>query len=187
MAVRLLLQRFWFRALGYGLPFTVLFGVYDSVHEHSPVGAGLTTLTTLLAGTGFGLAMAYYTQPTHAEMTEAVSGLDPTGRADAVKAVTVGRAPGDPTVRRAAIRLGHAHLRNRSDAQLKRDERRTWLVVGLFAVVATAVTVTSSSAAQAIVTGVLLTLCLAALPLGALRIRKIQRNIARLTESAASR
>ncbi len=72
--VQLLLQPFWIRALLYGLPFGLLLGLHAGVQQPSrPVGV---IVSTLVAGIGFGLAMAYQSQSVHAAVTEAVAGLD---------------------------------------------------------------------------------------------------------------
>jgi hypothetical protein len=182
---RLAMQPFWVRALVTGVPFGVFFGLYICLSW--PSGVLGTVITILLAGVGFGLAMAFQGQTIHTQLTEAVAGLDETKRAEAIAAVFDGGVPADSAVRTAAIRLGKAFLRQKTDAQLKRQERWTWLLllvfVGLFIFQAT----TSSSWYGAAFWVALGLWCAIMMPLELRRQRRIQRNVALLTEGSVSR
>src|SRR5271168_4482960 len=132
--MKLAMRPFWVRALVTGVPFGVFFGLF--IYLSWPSGVLGTVITILLTGVGFGLLMAFQGRTIYTELTEAVAGLDETKRAEAIAAVTNGGVPADSAVRNAAIRLGKAHLRRKTDAQLKRKERLTWgwllVLVGLF-------------------------------------------------------
>jgi hypothetical protein len=81
---------------------------------------------TILSGIVFGAALAGYftatTQGIHREAVAAVSGLDQTGRSQAIDAVLHGKVPAEPDVPVSATRLGRACLRDKTADQLKRQE-----------------------------------------------------------------
>ena len=86
MGLRLMLQPLWIRALVYGIPFAVLFGLQSFFADSSrPISV---VVSTLIAGVGFGVMVAYKTKSVHTLVTDAIAGLDNTGRSDAVAAVT---------------------------------------------------------------------------------------------------
>jgi hypothetical protein len=184
MGLRLALQPFWIRALGYGIPFAVLFGLQISFQQ--PSRAVSVVVSTVLSGAAFGLLMAYQGQSTHTALTEAVAGLDQTTRVEAIAAVTKGGVPDDPMVRNSAIRLGNAYLGGKSDTQLKRRDRQSWLVLPLFVAAGAYLVTISTSTYQAVFAVALVLLCLVVLPLGVLRSRKFQRNVAQLRAGAIS-
>jgi hypothetical protein len=185
MGIRLMLQPFWIRALWYGIPFGIVFGLYNSVHEHSRMAGAVVSM--LIAGIGFGLAMAYQGRSMHTAMTEAVAGLDKSRSAEAIAAVTAGGVPGDLAVRSSAMRLGVAYLSGKTDAQLNRAERQTWILLVLL-VAGTAYLVTiSTSRYEATFYVTLALLCAVNLPLGVLRTRRVRRNVAHLAGGAVYR
>ena len=179
------MQPFWVRALVTGVPFGLFDGLF--IRRSSPSGVLSTIVTILLTGIGFGLLMAFQGKSSYTELTEAVAGLDETKRSEAIAAVTDGGVPIDSAVRIAAIRLGKASLRQKTDAQLKRQEWWTWLLMLVFVGLAIYLTATSSSKYEAAFGVVLALLCVIVMPLGLVRQRRIQRNVALLTEAGVSR
>jgi hypothetical protein len=178
MWILLSMQPFWVRALLYG----VGFGVFDYLAW--PSGSLGKLIGTLVAGLVFGLAMAFQGQTMYTELTEAVAGLDETERAEAVTAVSDGGVPADSTVRNVAIRLGRTLLRRKTDAQLKRQEWWTWLMMVVFLGLAIFLVSTSRSGYEAAVAVVLALFCLIMTPLTVVRQRRTQRNVALLSEGA---
>jgi hypothetical protein len=173
------------RALVNGVPFGVFYGLFICLSSRS--GVLSTVVTILVMGVGFGLLMAFQGKFIYTELTEAVAGLDETKRSEAIAAVSDGGVPADPAVRNGAIRLGKAYLRRKTDAQLKRQEWWTWLLMLVFVGLAIYLTATSSSKYEAAFGVVLALLCVIVMPLGVLRQRRIQRNVALLTEAGVSR
>ena len=185
MGIRLVLQPFWIRAFAYGVPFAVLFGLQSCFAQSSrPVSV---IVSTLIAGAGFGVMMAYQTKSLHASMTDAVAGLGDTGRAEAITAVTKGGIPGDRGVRNAAWRLGTAYLGGKSEAQLKRREWLTLVVLTLLVFLLSYLTTLTPSRYEATLYAGLALLCVVVLPLGVLRARRIQHNVALLSPDAVPR
>jgi hypothetical protein len=180
----LVLQPFWIRAFAYGVPFAVLFGLQSSFAQSSRLVS--VVISTLIAGAGFGVMMAYQTKSAHTAVTGAVAGLDDTGRAEAIAAVTAGGVPADATVRSSAMRLGVAYLGGKSDAQLNRGERQTWLFLVLLAAGTAYLVTISTSRYEATSYVALALLCAVVLPLGVLRTRRVRRNVAHLGEGAVS-
>jgi hypothetical protein len=174
------MQPFWVRALVYGVPFGVLLGLSTSFS--SPPTVLRVVIRILVAIVAFGLLMAFQGQTMYTELTEAVAGLDETRRSEAIAAVSHGGVPADSTVRYSAIRLGKAYLRSKSDAQLKRQEWVTWLLLPVFVGLAIFLAATSASKYEADFALVLAFLCVIVLPLGVARQRRIQRNVALLAD-----
>jgi hypothetical protein len=114
-----------------------------------------------------------------------VAGLDEAERSQAIAAVTHGVVPADPTVRSSVTRLGAAYLHHRSADQLKRQERGTWILLAILVAVSVAGAVMFSQ--QRLDLLVLLLIAVVVLPLGVLRGRRIQRNVALLGEHLVSR
>jgi hypothetical protein len=177
------MQPFWVRALVSGVPFGLFYGLFTCLSSHS--GVLRTVITILLSGVGFGLLVAYQGKTIYTELTEAVAGLDETKRSEAIAAVTDGGVPADSAVRLAAIRLGKAYLRRKTDAQLKRQEWWTWLLVLVFVGMAIYLTATSSNKYEAAFGVVLGLLCVIVMPLGVVRQRRIQRNVALLNAAGS--
>jgi hypothetical protein len=184
MRLRLSMQPFWVRVLVNGVPFGLFYGLVLRLQSASSVLS--TVITILLSGVGFGLLMAYQGKTVYTELTEAVAGLDETGRSEAIRAVSHGVIPANSAVRNAAIRIGKAYLRRKTDVQLKREEWWTWLLTLFFVGLAIYFMATSSSKYEAAYWVVLALLGAIGMPLGVVRRRRIQRNIALLTESATS-
>ena len=114
-------------------------------------------------------------------------GLDTTERSQAIAAITHGVVPTDPTARSSAIRLGAAYLGGKSDDQLNRQERQTWMVLAFLIAVAIAAAAMNSSKYCGLYYLALVLLPVVALPLGLLTTRRIQRNVALLSEGKTSR
>jgi uncharacterized membrane protein YhaH (DUF805 family) len=185
MGLRLMLQPFWIRAFAYGVAFAVLFGLQSCFAQSSrPVSV---IVSTLIGGAGFGAMMAYQTKSVHALMTDAVAGLGDTERAEAITAVTKGGIPGDRGVRNAAWRLGTAYLGGRSEAQLKRREWLTWLVLTLLVFLLFYLTTLTPSRYEATLYAGLGLLCVVVLPLGVRRTRRLRRHVTELGEGAVPR
>jgi hypothetical protein len=144
-------------------------------------------ISALCVGVGLALFLIYQRQPIHKALVEAVAGLDKTERSRAIAAITRGVAPADPTVHSSAIRLGLAYLGGRSADELKRQERRTWMVLVFLVVVGIAEAVMNPHDGAALFFLALVLLAVTVLPLGLLRTRQIQRNVALLTERLRSR
>ena len=146
-----------------------------------------TVVFSLFFGVALAAFLTYGSQATHKALTEAVAGLDKTERSQAIAAVTRGVVPADPTVRSSAIRLGTAYLGNKSAAQLKRGERQNWIVFAFLIALAIAMAVTNSTKYGVLFYTALALLLVAALLLGVLTTRRVQRNVALLSEGTASR
>jgi hypothetical protein len=180
------MQSFWVRALIYGIPFAVFFAALNSF-SWSGSRIWVSVIWLLAVGVFFGLAIAYTGQSTYTALTEAVAGLDDTGRSLAVAAVTEGAVPADSDVRASALRLGAAYLGWKSDAQLKRRERQTWLMLVVLAALSIVMITISAGTYESLCFAVLLVLLIVTMPLGVLRMRRIQRNVAVLSEGRFSR
>jgi hypothetical protein len=115
-------------------------------------------------------------------LTEAVAGLDENERSQAIAAVRHGVVPTDPRVRSAAIRLGSTYLGDQSADQLKRRERRVWTKLAIYVPIGLTVAVTSPSWSSTLYWLALVLLLVVMLPLGVLRTRRIQRNVALLAD-----
>jgi hypothetical protein len=186
MGLRLAMQPFWVRALINGIPFAVLFAALSSL-SWSGSRPWVSAIWFLVMGVFVGLAMAYTGQSRYSALTEAVTALDGTGRSQAIVAVTDGAVPADPAVRASAYRLGAAYLGWKSDAQLKRRERQTWLILPvLVALAVVMMTRIGTSTYQTLCFGVLLVLLIVTTPLEVLRTRRIQQNVALLAEGPIS-
>jgi hypothetical protein len=176
--IRLLLQPAWLRFLVWAPLLAVIWGGLTSFQSRAEVES------TILSAIVFGAAVAGYftvtTQGIHRGALAAVSGLDHTGRSQAIDAVLHGKVPADPDVRASATRLGRVCLRNKSAEQLKRQERWTWLVFGvLIAGGAAAVVVIPNDRFYYLVIAVLAAIVL---PFSLLTLRRIERNVALLAE-----
>ncbi len=145
--------------------------------------------STVIAAIFFGVFLAasftYGTQRMHTALTEAVGGLDQAERSQAIAAVTHGVVPTDQKVRSAAVRLGWAYLGGKSADQLKRQERRTWIASAVL--VAAGIGLAIMDSEQRLYFLVLVLFLLVVLPLGVLRTRRIQHNVALLGEDPISR
>jgi uncharacterized membrane protein len=183
MTLRLSMQPFWVRALVSGVPFGLFNGLFICLSSPSDVLSAVITI--LLSGVGFGLLMAYQGKAIHTELTEAVARLDEIGRSEAIEAVTGGGIPANSAVRHAAIRLGKVYLRRKTDAQLKRQEWWTWLLMLVFVGLAIYLAATCRSKYEAAFGVALAMLFVIAMSSGVVRQRRMQRNIALLNEGAA--
>ena len=185
MSLRLAVQPFWVRALVYGVSFGVLLGLFSLSDGSRTVLSAL--VSTLFTGVAFGVAMAFMGQSVYTGMNEAVVELDTAGRSKVFAAVNDGAVPADSAVRYSAIRFGKAYLRQKTDAQLKRQEWISWLLIPLF--VGMAIVGAATISANRYEAGVFLVCGLVfavRAPRGIMRQRKIQRNVALLTQGADS-
>ncbi len=174
LMLRLALQPFWVRFVVSAVYASVILGLVISLTSRDPILWIIVTVTCAALATSQG-------QATH----NAAGGLDKRARSQVVAAVTRGVVPANQRARSAAIRLGTAYLGGKSAEQLKRQEPLTWMMVLVVAVVFTALAVMNSSAhpGLAYLAAVLLLLgVLPVLPLGLWSTRRIQRNVALLTE-----
>jgi hypothetical protein len=94
--------------------------------------------------------------------------------------------PADPTARPSAIGPGSAYLGGKSTAELKRRERQTWVVIAILVAVAIAGAVLESSVYARLYFLTLGLLVAIALPIAMGRGRRIQRNLALLTDTGDS-
>ena len=178
MRLRLILQPAWVRFVVWALFLAVWWGLFTSLQSSYEFESAV------LSGIVFGAALGGYftatTQGMHRAAQEAVTGLDQSGRADAINAVLRGVVPADPDVRASATRLGRIYLRNKSADQLKRAQIWSWIAVGVLvaAVVAGAATFTDDRLSFVVLAALAATL----LPLSLLNSRRIQRNVARLAQ-----
>jgi hypothetical protein len=178
MRLRLILQPAWVRFVVWALFLAVWWGLFTSLQSSYEFESAV------LSGIVFGAALGGYftatTQGMHHAAHEAVTGLDQSGRADAINAVLRGVAPANPDVRASATRLGRIYLRNKSADQLKRAQIWSWIAVGVLvaAVVAGAVTFTDDRLSFV----VLAALAAILLPVSLLNSRRIQRNVARMAQ-----
>ncbi|WP_428339789.1 hypothetical protein [Mycobacterium sp.] len=184
MLLRLAMQPFWVRALVYGASFGVLYGLFSLTDGLQTVPSAV--VSTLFTSVVYGTVMAFAVRSVHTEMTEAVAGLDAGGRSKALAAVSDGVVPADAAVRNAAIRIGNAYLRQKTGAQLKREEWWIWLAMLFFVGIAIWLAAMSSSVCGAAVGVVVVLLGLIVFPLGVVHRRKIQCNVALLTQGADS-
>ncbi len=185
MTFRLALQPLWLRFLVLAPLLTVLSGV--GTRFTSPSSITTIVISALCIGVGLALLLIYQRQPIHKALVEAVAGLDKTERSQAIAAITHGVAPADATVHSSAIRLGLAYLGGRSADQLKRQERRTWMILVFLVAVGIAEAVMNSDEDAGLFFLALVLLAVIVLPLGLLRTRQIQRNVALLTAGLRSR
>ena len=180
MRLRLILQPAWVRFAVWALIFAVWWGLFTSLQSSYEFESAV--LSAIVFGAAVGGYFTVTTQGMHRAAHDAVSGLDPSGRSDAIKAVLRGVAPADPDVRASAMRLGRVYLRNKSADQLKRTQLWSWMavVILIVAIVAGAVAF-STDRLSFVVLGVLAAVLL---PVSLLHSRRIQRNVAHLAEGA---
>lgn len=182
MRIRLLLQPPWLRFLVWATLLALVWGGLTSFQTRAEVEG------TILSAIVFGAALAGYftvtTQGIHREALAAVSGLDETGRSQAIDAVLHGKVPADPDVRASATRLGRACLRDKSADQLKRQELWTCVVFGVLIAggVAAAVVVASERFYYLVIA----VLAAIVLPFSLLTLRRIERNVALLSEGPSA-
>jgi len=102
MRLRLILQPAWVRFVVWALFLAVWWGLFTSLQSSYEFESAV------LSGIVFGAALGGYftatTQGMHRAAHEAVTGLDQSGRADAINAVLRGVAPANPDVRASATR-----------------------------------------------------------------------------------
>ena len=147
----------------------------------------VTVIVALASGVGFAALTSYLGRVTQTALVEAVSGLDKTERSQAIDAVNRGIMPADPTVRSSAILLGTAYLGHKSADQLKRQERQTWILLAFLVPLTIVSAVTSSAKYGGLYYAVLLLLLVIALPFRVLATRRIQRNVAALSDDQKPR
>lgn len=176
MRLRLILQPAWVRFVVWAVFLAVWWGLFTSLQSSYEFEGAV--LSAIVFGAALGGYFTVTTQGMHRSAQQAVSGLDQSGRSNAINAVLRGVVPADPEVRTSAIRLGRIYLRNKSADQLKRAEIWSWITFGvLFAAgVAGAVALNNDRLPFAL----LAVLAAVLLPVSLLSSRRIQRNVARL-------
>jgi len=175
--IRLILQPAWLRFLVWAFFLAVGWGALTTLESRVEIESNI------LSAIFFGAIVAGFftatSQATHRGALEALSGLDQTGRSQAIDAVAHGVVPSDPDVRASAIRLGRVWLHNKSADQLKRAEIWTWITFGLlFAAAVAAAAVNFNS--DRLFYGVLALLSAITLLFSSLTMRRIRRNVALL-------
>jgi hypothetical protein len=180
MRLRLILQPAWVRFVVWGVLLAVWWGLITSLQS------GYEFESSFFSAIVFGAALGGYftatTQGMHRAAQEAVAGLDESRRSDAINAVMRGVAPADAEVRESAARLGKIYLRDRTPDQLKRAERWTWATFGILIAASVVGAVVLSH--DRLLFAVVAMLAAILLPISLLSTRRIQRNVALLTEAA---
>jgi len=178
MRLRLILQPAWVRFAVWALLLAVWWGLFTSLQSSYEFESAV--LSAIVFGAALGGFFTVTTQGMHRAALDAVTGLDPPGRSDAINAVLRGVAPADPDVRASATRLGRVYLRNKSADQLKRAQIWSWIVVAILVAVVVAGAVAFSTDRLSFV--VLAVLAAVLLPVSLLQSRRIQRNVAQLAQ-----
>jgi hypothetical protein len=178
MLLRLILQPAWVRFVVCALFLAVWWGLFTSLQSSYEFEGAV--LSAIVFGAALGGYFTVTTQGMHRAAQDAVSGLDQSGRTDAINAVVRGVAPADPDVRASAIRLGRIYLRNKSADQLKRAEIWTWVTFGVL--IAVGVAGAAAFANDRLPFVVLAVLATILLPVSLLSSRRIRRNVALLAE-----
>ncbi|HME79143.1 MAG TPA: hypothetical protein VKI00_26855 [Mycobacterium sp.] len=178
MLLRLILQPAWVRFVVCALFLAVLWGLFTSLQSSYEFEGAV--LSAIVFGAALGGYFTVTTQGMHRAAQDAVSGLDQSGRSDAINAVVRGVAPADPDVRASATRLGRIYLRNKSADQLKRAEIWTWVTFGVL--IAGGVAGAAAFANDRLPFVVLAVLATILLPVSLLSSRRIRRNVALLAE-----
>lgn len=180
MRLRLILQPAWVRFTVWSLFFAVWWGVFTGLQSSYEFEGAV--LSAIVFGAVLGGYLTVTTQGMHRAAQQAVSGLDQSGRSDAINAVVRGVAPADPDVRASATRLGRIYLRNKSADQLKRAEIWTGIAFGVLIAGSIAGAVAFDNDRLPFV--VLAVLAAILLPVSLLSSRRIQRNVALLAEGS---
>jgi hypothetical protein len=175
--IRLILQPAWLRFVAWAFFLAVGWGALTTLESRVEIESNIVSAIF------FGVIVAGFftatSQATHRGAMEALSGLDQTGRSQAIDAVAHGMVPADPDVRASAIRLGRVWLRNKSADQLKRAEIWTWITFGLLFAAAVAAAAVNFNGDR-LFYGVLALLSAITLLFSALTMRRIRRNVALL-------
>jgi hypothetical protein len=183
MRLWLIVQPAWLRFVVWAALLAVGWGALTTLESRVEIESNI------LSAIFFGAIVAGFftatTQVTHRGALEALSGLDQKGRSRAIDAISHGVVPADPDVRASAIRLGRLWLRNKSADQLKRAEIWTWITFGLLFGAAVAAAVTNFNSDR-LFYAVLAVLAAILPPISLLNSRRIQRNVALLTEGPVS-
>lgn len=188
MGIRLALQPLWVRFLVWSVFMAVLWFCVSWLGPPSQDDTlGNTVVTSLVMGVVFAATFTYMSRTAHRATVAAVAGLDQAQRAQAIAAVTRGVLPGDPAVRSAAMRLGVVVLRGKSAAQRsgksvaqrKRQKLLGWIAL----LILVALCIWGAVSWSDVRFLVLALFVVVAVPLGMLRTRRIQRNVALLSES----
>ncbi len=180
MRIRLILQPAWVRFVVWALSLAVWWGLFTSLQSSYEFESAV--LSAIVFGAAFGGYLTVTTQGMHRAAQQAVSGLDQSGRSDAINAVMRGLAPADPEVRASATQLGRIYLRNKSADQLKRAELWSYIAFGVLIAGSVAGAVAFNN--DRLPFAVLAVLAAILLPVWLLRSRRIQRNVALLAEGS---
>lgn len=179
MGVRLLLQPPWLRFVVWALIFAVVWGLFTGLQSSYEFESAV--LSSIVFGSAVGGYFTATTQGVHRAAQEAVSGLDESGRSDAINAVLRGVAPADPDVRASAARLGKICLRNKTADQLRRAEIWSCITFGILIAGSIVAAVAFSNDRLPFV--MVAVLAAIVLPVSLLSSRRIQRNVALLAGS----
>jgi hypothetical protein len=175
--IRLILQPAWPRFVVWAFFLAVGWGALTTLESRVEIESNIVSAIF------FGVIVAGFftatSQATHRGAMEALSGLDQTGRSQAIDAVAHGVVSADPDVRASAIRLGRVWLRNKSADQLKRAEIWTWITFGLLFAAAVAAAAVNFNGDR-LFYGVLALLSAITLLFSSLTMRRIRRNVALL-------
>lgn len=180
MQLRLILQPPWLRFAVWAPWFAVLWGGLTSLQSRAEIES--TILSAIFFGAAFAGFLTATTQGVHRGGLAALAALSQPERTRAIDAVSHGTVPADPEVRASAIRLGRAFLRNKTADQLKRAEIWIWVTFGILFALSVAAAVTNF-ANERLFYVVLAVLSALVLPLTSRNSRRLQRNVALLTET----
>lgn len=94
----------------------------------------VTVVASVVSGLIFAMLTVEWSRTQHAELVDALSGLDRADRSQAIAAITHGVVPADPAVRHSAIRLGTAFLGDKPIDELKHEQVVAWVLLACMTV-----------------------------------------------------
>lgn len=183
MMLRLLLKPAWVRFLVWAITTGVLFGAGNTFMSRSIRGV---FFSGIFFGVFLALFLVFQTHGVHKAATQAIAGLGNAGLSQAIDAVLHGVVPDESEVRAAATRLGEAYLRGKSAQQLKRQERQTWMSLGLIVALDAILVLFNSKGPEGLYFAALGIATVIALPIGMRKTRRIQRNVEVLAGASTS-
>lgn len=181
MRLRLILQPAWVRFTVWATFLAVWWGLFTSLQSGYEFEGAV--MSAIIFGAALGGYFTVSTQSTHRAACVAVSGLDPSERAEAINAVLHGSAPAHPDVRVSATRLGRAYLRNKSADQLRRTRFWSWITIGALVIAGAAGATVFSQ--DRLSFEVLAALAAALLPFSVVNGQRIERNVAKLARATS--
>lgn len=189
MRLRLALARYEVRFLLVVVYWTVFWGLgmfaWNNTRGTNTVD---TIFVALASGVGFAFLTVGRTEARRQKLVDAVTGLTPIDRSQAIAAVTHGVVPADDKVRSAAIRLGETFLGDKSADERKRQQRRNAAVLaGILIVGVVAIGFFTPGSYAFLYFAALAVLSAATTYVDVLNTRQLQRNVGLLSWNSASR